>query len=78
MKEADLKKLREFLPRGYRKEISTKLQFTQRFVDLVLQGKRVNNEIMRMAVEMAIKNQQDLKYIQERVAELKEQTCMPG
>ena len=65
MEESDLKKIRASVPPNFKRFIESELGFTRRYINLVLQGKRHNNEILIKAVEMALKNQQEKKYIKE-------------
>ena len=70
MENFDLKKLRSAMPTGWRGLISKEMNVTLRYVDQVMKGTRFNVEILKLAVNMASKYQEDLNYIRQKVQEL--------
>lgn len=70
MTKDQLIKLKNILPRGYRKTLSDRTKLSVSLVDLVFAGKRQNDQILSVAIEMAESNKKMKEQLSQKIDEL--------
>ncbi len=70
MNEQYLIKLKQKLPKNGTSLIADKTNFSYAYVNMVLSGKKTNNEILFAAISIASEFQQDLKAMANKIEAL--------
>lgn len=70
MEKEDLLKLKQNLPKGFRQQLAEDHKVTLSYIDLVLNGKRDNLDIIESAIEIAKKHKQKKNSISQQINKL--------